>query len=83
MSINATFIYANKADLNVGIPSAIWAINPFFTALLEYIFKKVPIKPYHMVGMSIMTVSAVVISISDVVIPSDKKSAANIDGAIN
>jgi len=69
MAINETFIYAVKADLNVGIPSAIWAINPFFTALLEYVFRKVPIKTFHFVGMSIMMISAVMMAVSNLAVP--------------
>lgn len=61
-----TFTCSNRAQINVGIPTAIWAINPFFTACLDYLFTRTPLKRYQIVGMAIMLAGAATISLSQV-----------------
>ena len=62
-----TFSLSLKADLNAGVATSIWATLPFFAAVVEYFVYKTPLKCYQIIGMTIMLVSACLVSLSEVV----------------
>lgn len=42
-TINLTLICSKKAELNIGISSAIWALNPFFVSLWDFLLNNTPL----------------------------------------
>ena len=56
-----------KADLNIGLCVAIWAINPFFAALADLIIYRIGLKLNHIIGMLFLVVCGVLISLSSMV----------------
>lgn len=68
-SIIYSFQMCYKSGLNIGIAQAIWAINPFFVALLEWYFLATSLHRHHILGMLAMMVCIVSVMLSDVVTP--------------
>ena len=64
-TICMTFLYSKRANLNIGIPSSLWAINPFLVACMDRIINGTPLKFYQLFGMGWMMVAAVIISLSN------------------
>lgn len=81
MLITTTFVFSLKANLNVGIPSAIWAITPLFVAFLEWVVKRTPLRMHHIVGMTLMLLGAVTTSLSQVLISTPTTNLASNLGA--
>lgn len=69
LAICLAFNVAKKADLNIGISQAIWAINPFFISILERLVYNVAFNYKHVYGMSALVLCAICVSLSDVVSP--------------
>ena len=73
MAIVSTIIFVMKlshqAGLNIGITISIWAINPFFVALVEKIRFNNSLTCSQFLGMLALTVMAVMVSLSDVFNP--------------
>lgn len=59
------------ADLNIGIVTAIWAINPFMIAVLEWIIYRQRFDCNQMWGMALLVLCAVIVSLSEIAIPKD------------
>ena len=55
--------------MNVGITIAIWAINPFFVALVEKIRFNTGLTFSQFLGMFALTIMAILVSLSDVFDP--------------
>jgi len=64
-----TFHYAIRADINVGVISTVWAINPLFLAVLDFLIYKQQLTKKHLLGMISLVLCAVCISLSRVVQP--------------
>ena len=64
-----TFYNALKADLNVGVISGIWAINPLFLAILDYILFDTRLTNRHIIGILCLIISATMVSLSTFIQP--------------
>lgn len=64
-----TFKLSQIAGVNAGVSSSVWALGPFFSALLEKLVRGTSLKRFHIVGMSLMLCAVVIVSLSDVVTP--------------
>ena len=79
MSIIFTFDLAKKANLNIGIVSALWSLCPFGTALLDWIIYRVlPLKS-HLVGMLSLMCCAVLVSLSGLLTTPTIETEATVD----
>ena len=56
---------ARRAGLNIGIVTAVWSLVPFFVAVLDKMIYGSKIKLYHIFGMLLVVVMAVLISLSN------------------
>jgi len=52
------------ADLNPGIASTIWCIQPFLNALTDKALYQVNLEKYHVVGMLFMVLCGCLVSLS-------------------
>ena len=59
--------FAGRANMNTGIITVIWAMNPLIVAIMEYIGYKVSLSYNHAVGMMAVIVCAVLLSLSGIV----------------
>jgi drug/metabolite transporter (DMT)-like permease len=59
-----TMYFANSAGINVGVITTITSINPFFTALVDYLVYKIILKYYHFVGMVSIVLGSVFICLN-------------------
>ena len=66
-----SFKISNMADLNIGISSAIWAINPFMVAILEWACYKQTFDFTQIWGMSLLVLCAIIVSLSEIFIPGE------------
>jgi len=66
-----SFKLAKMADLNIGISQAIWAVNPFMISVMEAIFYKEKFDFGQIWGMSMLTLCAVIVSLSEILIPKE------------
>ena len=64
-SIMVCFSKSHQAGLNIGIAQAVWAISPFFVALMERFGYGVGLKVSQMLGVLAMIACAVCISLSE------------------
>lgn len=56
--------FATKADINVGVITSIWSINPLFLAVMDYFIFQESLKYYHLVGTIFMVLCALSISMT-------------------
>lgn len=56
--------YAHMADVNVGIITTIWSIQPLAAATLDYFINGEKLTRYHLLGMIMVVISALTISFS-------------------
>ena len=64
LSTSYSFKLCSEANLNIGVSQAIWAINPFLIALLDWLIYGMQLKVHHILGMSVMILCFVSISLS-------------------
>lgn len=57
--------------MNIGIASAIWAVNPFMITTVEWIFYKQKFVTSQIFGMLLMILCAVIVSLSEIVVPAE------------
>jgi drug/metabolite transporter (DMT)-like permease len=57
--------YAHMADVNVGIITTIWSIQPMAAAVLDYLINGEKLMCHHIFGMLFIVGSALSISISN------------------
>jgi len=69
-----TFYYAKLANINVGIIATIWAINPLYMAILDYIVNAQKLTSKHLIGMVCLISCTLLISFSSVIIPKGTSS---------
>lgn len=59
--------FAAEANVNVGVITTIWSVNPLFMAIVDYIVFKQQLKYYHVLGTISIVLCTIVISLSGVV----------------
>jgi len=69
---------SHEAGLNIGIAQAIWAINPFFVALMERFGYGVGLKTFQILGVAAMIACAVCISLSELFKSKDTSSVVEV-----
>ena len=57
-----TMWVADDAQINVGIITAIWSINPLFIAVSDYLIYGIDLKQYHLLAMIALVVCVLSIS---------------------
>lgn len=62
--VSTTLDLALRSGVNIGIVTTIWAINPFTSALMDWIVYSEPLHLNHWFGMLGLVICAVLISIS-------------------
>lgn len=62
--VSCTLDLALRAGVNIGIVTTIWAINPFTSALMDWIIYGVALKAHHWFGMFGLVLCAALISLS-------------------
>jgi drug/metabolite transporter (DMT)-like permease len=67
LSINSTFYFCGKADLNPGIAQTIWGFTPFLSSILDFFIYKTTLQTHHIVGIFCIVLAAAFISLSDLV----------------
>ena len=60
-----TMYYSHMADVNVGIITTIWSIQPLAAAILDFIIYQERLYLHHMIGMIFIVGSALCISLSN------------------
>jgi uncharacterized membrane protein len=58
-----TMHFSALADVNVGLITTIWSINPVFMALMDRICFGTKLECYHLVGTLFIVVCTVVLSV--------------------
>ncbi len=66
VSIVLSFSYSQKAGVNEGIITSIWAITPVFSAILDYIAFSVKLQGRHLIGVITLIICATCISLSNI-----------------
>ena len=59
-----TMWLATKADINVGVITCIWSINPLFIAILDYFIFSYRLRYYHVIGMVSLILCGLSISLT-------------------
>ena len=62
--IMLTMYYSHMADVNVGIITTLWSVQPLAAALLDYLIYGERLTKYHLIGMITVIISALMISFS-------------------
>lgn len=63
-SIFLTMYYCHLANVNVGIITTIWSIQPMIAGLFDYLIYGEKLNRYHLIGMVFIIVSALCISLA-------------------
>ena len=77
MSTSYSFKLCSEANLNIGVSQAIWAINPFLIALLDWLIYGMQLRAHHIIGMSVMILCFVSISLSKLSQDGDESISAD------
>jgi drug/metabolite transporter (DMT)-like permease len=80
-AITYTFQFSIAAGLNIGIAQAIWAVNPFFTALIDYLFYGNDLESFHILGMLGIVTCTVLVSLSQLVNGDDEDASSAIESS--
>ena len=67
-----TMYYAARAEVNVGLITTIWSVNPLFMAIGVFVFFKEKLELYHFVGMILIVICTVLLSLSTVISPKEE-----------
>jgi len=70
MAIAYCFLFSRRAGLNIGIAQAIWALNPFFCAVIERVWLNTHLENNHIYGMAALVMCALLVSLSNL-LPKD------------
>jgi multidrug transporter EmrE-like cation transporter len=71
-----TLFFANKANINVGLITTIWSVNPLFMAIMDSIMFHQKLQYYHHIGMVAIVACTVVLSLSGVVSPKEPSDSS-------
>ena len=72
--------FSHMADVNVGIITTLWSVQPLIAAFFDYFINGEKLTCYHIIGIILMTGSALMISFSkaaDLNIESDESFSLN------
>lgn len=58
--------FAALAQINVGLITTIWSINPLFIAIMDYLLFRQKLRYYHLIGTVSIVICTVVLSLSGV-----------------
>lgn len=61
--------YSHMANVNVGIITTLWSIQPLAAALLDYFINNEKLTVYHLIGIIMVIASGLFISFSKVADP--------------
>lgn len=67
-----TMYYAARAEVNVGLITTIWSVNPLFMAIGAFAFFAEKLETYHFVGMILIVICTVLLSLSTVISPKEE-----------
>ena len=66
-----TMFFSALAQVNVGLITTIWSVNPLFMAIMDFIIFKQKLYYYHLVGTISIVICTIVLSLTSVVYPPD------------
>ena len=64
-----TVLFAGYAQINAGIITSIWCVNPFFVATADYCIYGTRLKATQFAGISFIVVCVLLLSLKDVIDP--------------
>lgn len=62
--------FAARADVNAGIITTLWSLNPLYMAFCDYLFFGTKLRYFHHLGTFAIIISIVLISLNGVMQPS-------------
>jgi len=65
-SIYMTMYFSHISGVNVGVITTMWAIQPLFTSLIDYIINREVVNFNYIVGMLFILLGAVLIGIKGI-----------------
>lgn len=58
-----TMWFAALANVNIGLITVIWAVNPFFMSVADYLIFKHSLKYFHWIGLVAIVGSTIILSL--------------------
>ena len=71
-----TMWFANLAQVNVGIITVIWSINPLYMAAADYFLFNTQLKCFHLVGTVLIVACTILLSLKSFIIGDDESAAS-------
>lgn len=68
-----TMWFAALADINVGVITVIWSVNPLFMAIMDWIIYKVSLECYHLAGTLAIVACTIILSLAGVLMPAHEQ----------
>lgn len=65
--------FANLAQINVGLITVIWSINPLYMAAADYFLFKTKLKCFHLVGTVLIVSCTILLSLKSIIIIDDSQ----------
>lgn len=65
-----TMYFADRADVNAGIITTLWSLNPLYMAVCDYFLYGTKLKYFHHLGTFAIVLCIILISLNGVVVPS-------------
>lgn len=59
-----TMYFSALANVNAGLITTIWSVNPVFMALMDRICFKTKLERYHLVGTLFIVICTIILSLS-------------------
>ena len=72
-----TMYFANRANINVGLITTIWSVNPLFLAFMDSLIFGQKLQYFHHIGMIAIVICTIALSLSGVISP--KTETAEVD----
>lgn len=66
-----TMWFADLAQVNVGLITVIWSINPLYMAAVDYFLFNTKLKCFHLVGTILIVGCTILLSLKPIIIPDD------------
>ena len=71
-----TMWFASLADINVGVVTVIWSVNPLFMAIMDFCVYKVGLECYHLAGTLAIVACTIILSLAGVLMPAAPEEPA-------
>ena len=68
-----TMWFADLAQINVGVITVIWSINPLYMAAVDYFLFKIKLKYFHFIGTIMIVGCTVLLALKPFIIPNEDK----------